>query len=314
MAPRVTLAMPVYNGGRYVRSAIQSLQAQDYTDIEIIITDNASSDATPDICRELARGDSRIRYEPNPRNLGAAPNYNRGFELARGQFLKWCAHDDLVSPNYVSACLAALERDPSASLAFGRTQCIDPDGLEVPGEDNAQMEPLLEGDPARRFITAVRRSGTCFPIFGLFRMDMLRRTTLHRSYYGSDRALIAEAALLGRCLMVPEATFYNREHPSRSIRIVDHAERRRWQSTTAGRAASMEHVSLLRHLAEIATRHRSVAPAHRTLAHLAPYALSPRQVGRVALDLTRYASPATGVFLKRIIAGRPREHGKAAGS
>ena len=303
MTPRVTLAMPVYNGGKYIRAAIDSILAQDLGDFELIITDNASTDATPDICVELAGRDRRIRYVANPTNLGAAPNYNRGYELAQGQYLKWCAHDDLISPNYVSACLAALEADPTASLAYGRTQCIDHEGNAVAGEDNAEMAAILDEDPARRFLTAIARGGTCFPIFGLFRKETLRRSTLHRPYYGSDRALIAEAALLGRCHLVPEAVFYNREHPKRSIRMVDHAERRRWQSTTAGRAAAMEHVGLLRHLFEIAGRHRDIAPVSATLALLGRYALAPRQIGRVALDLTRFASPAAAASLRRMVVG-----------
>jgi glycosyltransferase involved in cell wall biosynthesis len=313
MEPRVTLAMPVYNGARYIRSAIESVLAQDFGDLELIVTDNASSDATGDICRELARLDKRVRYILNPRNLGAAPNYNRGYELARGQYLKWCAHDDLISPNYVGACLAALEADHGAAVAFGRTICIDGDGHEIDGEDSDEMEAILDTDPARRFLIAILRGGTCFPIFGLFRTSLLQRSTLHRPYYGSDRALIAEMALLGRCLLVPEAVFYNREHPKRSIRLTDHAERSRWQSTSAGRAAAMEHVGLLRHLTEIACRHGDVVAPRAALAQLARFALKPRQLGRVALDLTRYASPSAGARLRRIVVGRPSEGSRTAG-
>lgn len=307
MVPRVTLAMPVRNGSAHIGSAIRSILAQDFADIELIITDNASEDATPDICNEIARTDRRVRFVANPRNLGAAPNYNRGFELARGEYLKWCAHDDLISPNYVRACLAALEADRSASVAYGRTVCIDGQGREVDAEDDDEMQSLLDESPARRFITAVRQGGTCFPIFGLFRKDLLARSCLHRLYYGSDRALIAEMALLGRCLLVPEATFYNREHPNRSIRIVDHAARSKWQNGSASRTASMEHVCFIAHLAEIAVRHPQVASSLSTLPQLATYALQPRQLGQVALDLIRCASPVAGAWLRRAVVGGPSQ-------
>ena len=282
-----------------------SILSQDFGDFELIINDNASQDATPDISREYERADARVRYVPNPRNLGAAPNYNRGFELSRGQYLKWCAHDDLISPNFVGACLAALERDPGASLAFGRTQCIDTDGNEIDGEDNDQMGSILDADPAHRFRKAITMSGTCFPIFGLFRKQALSRSTLHRLYYGSDRALIAETALLGRCLMVPEAIFYNREHQSRSIRIVDHAERSKWQNTSSSRSASMEHVGYLRHLVEIATRHPDTVSRSAALMPVAAHALQPMHIAQVALDLARYASPATANWLRRALVGAP---------
>lgn len=306
-APRVSLAMPVYNGAWYVGEAITSALAQDFEDFELIITDNASDDATPDICNSFARLDRRIRFVRNPKNLGAAPNYNLGFELARGDYLKWCAHDDLLSTNYVSACLAALEKDPGAALAFGRTVCIDPDGRQIDGQDMDAMDAILDPSPARRFHTAITRSGTCFPIFGLFRRSILARTTLHRPYYGSDRALIAETALLGRCLLVPAATFYNREHPTRSIRMVDHGARSRWQSTSAGRGSAMEHVGLARHLTEIAMRHGDVVSPLAAATQVARFALRPMQVGRIALDLARYASPNAAARLKRIVTSPARE-------
>lgn len=299
--------MPVYNGERYVAAAIGSVLAQDYADIELIITDNASTDATEAICRAAAARDQRVRYVRNPRNLGAAPNYNRGFELADGAYLKWCAHDDLLSPNFVSACVAALERDPEASLAFAKTVCIDPDDRPVDGPDHDETPALLDPQPERRFYRAITLGGTCFPIFGVFRMSMLQRSTLHRSYYGSDRALIAEAALLGKLLRVDEATFYNREHPTRSIRMVDHAERSRWQDTSrSSRKAAMEHVNLFRHLMEIAGRHGDVVAPSKARAAALRYGLAPRQAARMALDVVRYMSPTGAARMKALVTGARR--------
>jgi glycosyltransferase involved in cell wall biosynthesis len=129
--PRVSLAMPVYNGENYVAEALDSILAQDFADFELIITDNASTDSTEAICRDYARRDPRIRYHRHPRNLGAAPNYNSGYELATGEYLKWCAHDDRISANYLSECVRLLDADPQVALAFGRTQCIDGAGAPL---------------------------------------------------------------------------------------------------------------------------------------------------------------------------------------
>ena len=131
-APRVTLAMPVYNGERYMEDALRSMVAQDYGDLEILINDNASTDRTAEIAQDFAAQDRRVRHVRNPTNLGAAPNYERGLELARGEFLKWCAHDDTMSRIYVSSCLRALDADRGASMAFGRVQCIDSAGEYIP--------------------------------------------------------------------------------------------------------------------------------------------------------------------------------------
>jgi glycosyltransferase involved in cell wall biosynthesis len=299
---KVSLAMPVYNGERYITSAIESILAQDYPEIELIITDNRSTDATPEICEDFARRDKRVRYVKNPRNLGAAPNYNRGFELATGDYLKWCAHDDKISPNYVSSCVAALEADPHASLAFGRTICIDPDDNEIEWHHGNETPAILDDDPARRFWLAIRLGGTCFPIFGVFRADLLRKSTLHRSYYGSDRALIAETALMGKVLKVEEAVFYNREHPSRSIRLTDHAERSRWQDTSANtRISAMEHVSLFRHLMEIAGRHGETVSPWRPRLQVLRFEAQPIQLGRLSLDLMRFISPGLAAHARGLV-------------
>jgi glycosyltransferase involved in cell wall biosynthesis len=304
MMPRVSLAMPVYNGENFIRKAIEAILAQDLTDFELIITDNASQDATEAICREYAARDTRVRYFRNDSNLGAAPNYNRGFELARGEFFKWCPHDDYISPDFLSRTVACLEERPDASLAFGYTQCVCRNGQPIDWP-KVEMATIDDPDPGRRFYRCITEAATNFPVFGVYRTELLRRTTLHRSYYGSDRAFTAEVALLGPCLLVPDAIFYNREHPSRSINITDLATRSRWQNGNSTRRAAMEHINLLIHLVEIARRHPGVIAPHKALFWLAKYALEPKQLGRYGLDLIRYVSPGLGMRLKQLIIKPP---------
>jgi glycosyltransferase involved in cell wall biosynthesis len=286
--------------------AIQSILSQDYSNFELIITDNASEDSTRDICVDFAKRDSRVRYVANPRNLGAGVNHNRGVELARGEFLKWCAHDDMISANFVSACISALQQDPGAVLAFGRTQNIDLQGAPVGQGDKIEMEAILSDDPAKRFHDTMAVGHSCFAIFGLIRTEMLRKTTLHRSYYGSDRALIAELALLGRCLRVDSAMLYNREHPLRSIRIQDRAERSRWQDTTSRRSASMEHTRHLLHLIEIGRRHPDVVRPRRALLQLAKLRLTASDLWHVVLDVARFVAPKLVTSVRSVLRG-PRK-------
>lgn len=296
--PRVSLAMPVFNGENYIESAIASILAQDFADFELIITDNASTDRTEAICRNFADRDSRIRYHRNPKNLGAAPNYNRGFELATGEYLKWCAHDDLISANYLSECVKILDENPDVALAFGCTQCIDEAGVPIPIVGH-QLPALAGLSPVQRFGKVIRFSGTCFEIFGLFRLETLQRTTLHRLYYGSDRALLAETALLGQYALAERATFYNREHGMRSINIDDKRARRQWQFAEARKGAAFEHWSLLNHLFEIARRHPDGAPVAASVAEVASFALTPVQMGRYALEAIGAVSPGAQAWLRR---------------
>jgi hypothetical protein len=199
----------------------------------------------------------------------------------------------------VSACVSALQQDPGAILAFGRTQSIDPQGDPVQHGDMVDMEPLLSDDPAKRFHDAMAIGHSCFAIFGLIRTKLLRKTTLHRSYYGSDRALIAELAMLGRCLRVDSATLYNREHQQRSIRIRDRADRSRWQDTSSRRSASMEHTRHLLHLVEIARRHPDVVGPRRALAQLARLRLTKSDLWHVVLDVARFIAPRFVAFVRR---------------
>lgn len=296
--PRVSLAMPVFNGENYIESAIASILAQDFADFELIITDNASTDRTEAICRKAAERDPRVRYHRNAKNLGAAPNYNRGFELATGAYLKWCAHDDLISANYLSECVRILDENPDVALAFGRTQCIDGQGAPIPLVGH-QLPSLAGLTPAQRFGKVIRFSGTCFEIFGLFRLETLRRTTLHRLYYGSDRALLAETALLGQYALAEKATFYNREHGTRSINIDDKRARRQWQFADARKGAASEHWSLLNHLFEIARRRAAEAPVAASMAEVVSFALTPIQMGRYTLEAIGAVSPGAQQWLRR---------------
>jgi glycosyltransferase involved in cell wall biosynthesis len=295
MQHRVTLALPVFNGEKYLSEAIVSILRQEYTDFELIITDNASTDGTERICRDFAAGDQRIRYIRNDRNLGAGPNFNMGFELSTGEYFKWCACDDRISANFIGDCVAALDRNPKVVLAYGVTQCIDQDGRPIPMFGG--MMPKLTGTPAQRFRQVVSQKGTCFEIFGVFRRSELGRTTLQQPYYGTDFGILAEMSLLGEFIEVPDIVFFNREHPTRSINL-GKSDRIKWQCTDVANKHSREHLTLLNHLFEICMRRSDVASPVRTVAALAPWASSPLQLSRYGLELIGMLSPAAQGWLR----------------
>lgn len=299
LAPRVSLALPVYNGGLFVAKAIESILAQTYRDFELIINDNASTDETESICREFAAADDRIIYVRNEKNLGAGPNYNKGFELSSGEYFKWCACDDYISPNFLAECVSALDQHQDAAIAYGTTKTIDEDGHAMPLIGS--MAPDMTGaGPARRFYKVLTGLGTCYEIFGLFRRDILKRTTLHRAYYGSDHSLLAEVALLGTFVHVPEAIFYNREHKDRSINMADVTARVLWQNAGAKKKYSMEHLRHLGHLIEIAIRHRGKAPISHTAGYLLRSEARPLQLMRFGLDMVGVASPPVRRWLRHV--------------
>lgn len=294
--------MPVFNGSNFVGDAITTILDQSYGDFELIISDNASDDGTPDIVASYERQDKRIRFIRNKQNIGAAANYNLGFTHSSGELFKWCAHDDRLSKNFLATCVSALERDESLSVAFGATQGLTAQNEIIPATGH-ETPSLLSNDPAERFRQAIELSGTCFPIFGVFRRAQLERSTLHRPYYGSDRALIAEMAIMGKFSRMERAIFYNREHAVRSINIDDKLVRSAWQTGQANRFASAEHINLTRHLLEISGRHGAIAPAERLRSIVLRRSLKPRQLGRYGLELASVISPRLASAAKGCFAG-----------
>jgi glycosyltransferase involved in cell wall biosynthesis len=291
MPPRVSLALPVYNGEKFIAEALRSILVQDYADFELIITDNASTDRTETICRKFAAADGRIRYFRNERNFGAGPNYNKGFYLASGDYFKWCACDDGISPNFLSACVSVLDARQDAVLVYAVTQSIDHEGRLIPlvGWNRPGLE---QETPALRFRDVVEVKGTCFELFGVFRRSALQKSMLQPMYYGADQGLLAEMSLFGKFVCVPGITFYNREHPARSINQTNPRERARFQDTTSKARYSLEHIRHFKHLIEIVFRHRREVSLAATLPTLLRFATRPIQLSRYTLDLLGVVSPS----------------------
>ncbi len=212
--PRVSIGLPVYNGADYLDVALDSLLAQTFTDFEIIISDNASTDGTEAICRRYAAQDSRIRYHRNPANLGAARNYNQTLSLARGEYFKWAAHDDTCAPQFLERCVWVLDRSPSVSLAYARVTNIDQNARVIERYETGFN--LTSPDPVERFAFFFSAPAQCSPVFGVMRTDTLRKTLMHGDFIAADRILLGELALIGKIYEVPENLFFRRIHPKMS--------------------------------------------------------------------------------------------------
>ncbi len=217
--PRVSIGLPVYNGEQFVSEAIASLLAQTFTDFELIICDNASTDRTGEICTSYAARDPRVRYVRNPNNIGAGPNYNLAFELARGEYFKWASHDDVCAPRFLEQCVAVLDREPSVVLSYPQMVDIDEDGKTLPDRTISHIPRAERGaspKPHRRLRQLLRTDYTCEEVFGVVRSDVLRKTSLILSYTDSDRTLLGELALYGTFAEVPEMLFLHRMHKGMS--------------------------------------------------------------------------------------------------
>jgi hypothetical protein len=227
-APRVPIAvgLPVHNGENYIRDAIETILGQSFGDFRLIISDNASIDATEEICRYYERRDPRISYHRQSENIGAAPNFNFVFSAARSKYFKWCAHDDVIGPDYLRDAYERMEEDPRISVCHSLTVMINKDG-DVVGTYDEQIP--LDGETAAERFTRVLWVDHFTEIWGLMRSSAIKDTRLYRSYVGSDRTFLAEMLLRGRMAYIEEYQSFRRQHPEcYSCALRSHAEKVKW--------------------------------------------------------------------------------------
>lgn len=220
--PRVSIGLPVYNGENFIQETLDSLLAQTFPNFELIICDNASTDNTETICQEYSTKDKRIRYYRNSKNLGAAKNYNRTFELSTAQYFKWAAHDDLCAPEFLERCVEILDSYPSVILCYPQEHWIDENGNII--KTNSDLLNLRSPKATQRFKQYHdiwhQRGYMPAMVFGLIRANELNKTKLIEEYIWADLPLCAELALRGEFYEIPEYLFFYRYHSqtSRAIR------------------------------------------------------------------------------------------------
>jgi glycosyltransferase involved in cell wall biosynthesis len=229
LTPKVSIALPVYNGENYLQEALDSLLSQSYENFELIIGDNASTDATKKICEVYAEKDRRIRYFRHDTNIGAAANYNYVFELARGEYFKWAAHDDVCSPDYLKSCVEKLESDPSVVLCCPKEIAIDKDSeiIENYMDKYRPLKHLSSTSTYQRFYDLSCLNHGCFMVFGLTRTATLKQTPKIANYLGSDRVLVAELSLSGRFWESPEPIYFRR-HSEQYCALENDSTRTDW--------------------------------------------------------------------------------------
>jgi glycosyltransferase involved in cell wall biosynthesis len=215
--PRVTIGLPVFNGANYLHRSVQSILDQDFDDLELIICDNASTDETESICREFAARDSRVRYYRNEANIGAAPNYNKAFSLARGEFFKWAAHDDECHPRMIGRCVKELEQAPaSVTMVYPLAELIDEQGRTL--RSPLDRIEIRDRRPHRRLAHLLWHLNMCDPVFGLYKVEYLKKTQLIGPFCGPDYVLLGELLMMGEIREVNEVLFRLRAHPGRSMK------------------------------------------------------------------------------------------------
>jgi glycosyltransferase involved in cell wall biosynthesis len=201
----VSVGLPVHNAGARVAEVVRSVLAQDHERVELVISDNASTDETEEVCRDLAKSDPRIAYHRQAENVGLLNNFEYAIRAAQGTFFRWIGDDDELEPTFVSRCLGEFAADPRLLLVTT--------GLTYTGPDGVTESALYDGsglgsdDPVARLVEMLRLLNQSHllidPLYG-----MVRRVSVaaipRRNMVREDEVFAAKLALAGPWSHVPE--------------------------------------------------------------------------------------------------------------
>lgn len=224
--PRVSIGVPVYNGAKFLTATLNSILAQTFTDFEVILCDNGSTDSTPQICDDYAARDSRVRVWRSPKNLGPAANYNKCFALSRGELFKWQAGDDVIAPTFLEKCIAKLDSDPSLVSVYSLSKRINERG-EIFGEYECELDLAHESAATRfaRYIFVDHRKHHAAELWGVTRASAMEYWhPVKGAFPSADRIVISRWLSCGKLARVEEYLFFDRQHTGRSEVCVDRAK------------------------------------------------------------------------------------------
>jgi glycosyltransferase involved in cell wall biosynthesis len=219
--PRVSIGLPVWNGELFLPQALDSLLGQTFSDFELIISDNASTDATEAICKDYGARDSRIRYYRNDENIGLQANTQRVLDLATAPLFMWACHDDTWDLTYLEKMVDKLDRDKSLVLAGCNAASIDERGTLRTFYDNERVYSLDNlFDRARRMISEHPQGGHAFLIVGVMRTPIAQRlnladfnaiSNLNRGKYAWDKRALFRLLFEGGFYVSNETMYFHRD-------------------------------------------------------------------------------------------------------
>lgn len=205
--PLVSIGMPLYNEARFVKDSLNSILALDYPNLEIIISDNASTDETLSICQMLVGERVNVIIHQFENNRGAAENFRYVLNAAKGKYFMWASGHDLWAPNLISESVTLLETTPTAVIAFGSSIWID---------ENSQQLPKFFGYTDTRGMNSLARFFTIYfgnmhPILGVIRKAALNQTRSIATAVGADLILLSELVLQGDFVHASHTQWQRRE-------------------------------------------------------------------------------------------------------
>lgn len=202
MDKKISIVLPVYNGSAYISDSINSILAQTYTNWELIIVDDCSTDKTPEIINHFRESDSRIIICTNERNLGLPNALNAGFSLASGDYYTWTSDDNLYLPGALEKMINVLEKEPDILMVYADYSMVDPSG-------NIIIEMKL---PESQYIVTGNICGACF----LYRSDAAKQAGTYdpETFLAEDYDYWIRIYKQGNIRHLSENLYLYRMHPN----------------------------------------------------------------------------------------------------
>jgi glycosyltransferase involved in cell wall biosynthesis len=215
--PKVIIGMPVYNGGKYMRQAIDSVLAQTFTNFELVISNNNSTDGTEAICQEYVKKDPRIKYIKQPVNIGAVNNFNFLLKQAQGTYFVWLCHDDYYDPSFLEEIVRYLDEHTDVALCV--SDCNDvKNGVIIKTKIHDDIRDNSDWTVTRRlFFTWKHRH--VLALYGIYRLGVMQTHNIYLRpgfrgiVYGVEHSILPAVALQGRIVALPRLLKYERKHP-----------------------------------------------------------------------------------------------------
>ena len=214
--PLVSIGIPTFNRPELLRQALESARSQTYPNLEILVSDNESTDAqTSKILAEASAIDFRIKTYRHKKNIGAAANFEFLLNSATGDFFTWLADDDLMHPTCIKLLVAAHKQNPRLVCAFSDVTILDINGHSLGTMKHAALKFSPYKSRAEKMRATFFSNPKCQATYGLFRTTIARQCPFEKSAYknmaaGAEYTFLARMASLGDIVAVP--------HPLRSYR------------------------------------------------------------------------------------------------
>ena len=210
--PLVSIGLPTYNRGALLRRAIESVLAQDYPNLELVISDNASTDETEALCTEFSQKDSRVRYIRQPVNRGMAFNFRTVLEEAHGEYFMWLGDDDWLGANLISRCVRVIVEEPGYAIVGGMPKHCGTDGAVLYDGDCINLQQDSARERVCEYLRQIHYDGA---FYGLVRREQLLKNPM-RNIPAGDWLFVSSIIFTGKVRMLEDVHVYRTDEGASS--------------------------------------------------------------------------------------------------